>query len=46
MTVMTTEEKKSGRELAEAFEPTPSPADQKLIQRSRTMALLKSHSDS
>ena len=41
MTVMTTEEKKSGRELAEAFEPTPSPADQKLIQRSRTMVLLK-----
>ncbi len=46
MTVMTTEEKRLGRELAEAFEPTPSPADQKLIQRSRTMALLKSHSDS
>ncbi len=46
MTVMTTEEKRLGRELAEAFEPTPSPADQKLIQRSRTMALLTSRSDS
>jgi hypothetical protein len=41
MTVMTTEEKRSGRELAEAFEPTPSPADQKLDRRKQTLVLLK-----
>ena len=41
MTVMTTEEKRSGRELAEAFEPTPSPADQKLDRREQKLALLK-----